>query len=53
MKNLQFKAIEFPTASEALQHAEVEGGEAIFLRRRYFVVGEEETVRMAPALKTT
>ena len=49
MKNIQFKAIEFPSASEALQHTEVEGGEAILLGRRYFVVSEAEAVRMAQA----
>jgi hypothetical protein len=49
MKNIQFKAIEFASASEALQHTEVEGGEAILLGRRYFVVSEAEAVRMAQA----
>ena len=49
MKNIHFKAIEFPSASEALQHIEVEGGEAILLGRRYFVVSEAEAVRMAQA----
>jgi hypothetical protein len=49
MPNITFKAIEFQTAREALQHTEAAGGEAILLGRHFFVVSEDEAVRIAQA----
>lgn len=49
MKNFTFKAIEFKTARDALQHIEAAGGEAILLDGRCFAVSEEEAVRIAQA----
>lgn len=49
MKTFTFKAIEFKTARDALQHTEAAGGEAILLDARYFVVSEREAVRIAQA----
>lgn len=49
MKTFTFKAIEFKTAGQALQHTEAAGGAAILLDGRYFVVTEDEAVRIAQA----
>jgi len=49
MKTFTFKAIEFTTARDALQHTEAAGGEAILLGGRHYVVSEDEAVRIARA----
>ena len=49
MKPVTFNAIEFKTAGDALQHTEADGGEAILLADRYYVVSEAEAVRIAQA----
>ncbi len=49
MKDFTFKAIEFQTARDAIQHTEAAGGEAILLGARNFVVTRDEATRVAIA----
>ncbi len=49
MQTITFKAIEFDTAFEALQHTEAAGGEAVLLDGRNFVMTQAETDRIAAA----
>lgn len=49
MTTISFRAIEFETAHEAIQWAEVEGDRAILLDGRRFVVEQEEANRLAEA----
>ncbi|MBI3866805.1 MAG: hypothetical protein HY290_33415 [Planctomycetia bacterium] len=49
MKTITFKAIEFPSAFAALQHAEAAGGKAILLDARNFVLAADEVERIAAA----
>jgi hypothetical protein len=37
-RNIEFKAIEFSTAGEAIQHADASGGEAVRIHGRNMVV---------------
>ncbi len=47
MRTIQVHGIEFPNASEALQHYYAGGGEVILLAGRYFVVQKAEAERLA------
>jgi len=47
MHDFTFKAIKFDTAGDAIQHTEAAGGEAILLDGEYFVVTEDEAIRIA------
>ncbi len=49
MKTITFKAIEFDTAANALQHTEAAGGEAILLDGRNYVMTRDEAHRIAAA----
>ena len=49
MQSITFKAIEFETAGDALQHAEAAGGEAILLDGRNFVMTQDEATSIAAA----
>ena len=49
MTTITFKAIEFDTASESLQWADADGGKAVLLDGRYFVMTEAEADRIAAA----
>ncbi len=49
MPTITFKAIEFDTAGDALQHTEAAGGEAILLDGRNFVMSQDEADRIAAA----
>ena len=49
MQNITFKAIEFETAGDAIQHTEAAGGEAILLDGRNFVMTEAEVTRLGAA----
>ena len=47
MKTIEFHAIEFDNAAEALQHTEASGfGRAIFCDGKYLVVEEDELERI-------
>jgi hypothetical protein len=49
MHKITFKAIELPNAIEALQWADADGGEAILLDGRNFVMARDEADRIAAA----
>jgi hypothetical protein len=49
MHEITFNAIEFPSVFEALQHTEAEGGEAVLLDGRNFVMTQSEADRIAAA----
>jgi hypothetical protein len=49
MHDITFKAIEFETAGDAIQHTEAAGGEAIVLDGRNFVMTEAEVLRLGAA----
>jgi hypothetical protein len=49
MPTITFKAIEFDTAHEAIQHTEAAGGKAILLDGRNFVMTQAEADRLAAA----
>ncbi len=49
MFDFSFKAIEFETAGDAIQHTEAAGGEAILFNARPFVVTADEAKRIAAA----
>jgi len=50
MKNIEINGIEFPTADEAIQHADASGrGEAIAVGGRHLVVEQAEADRLAAA----
>ena len=49
MHDFTFKAIEFETAFEAIQHTDAAGGEAILLLARNFVVTKDEAIRIGAA----
>ena len=46
---IDIQATEFPSALEALEHADGVEGKAIWLAGRYFVVSQEEADRIAAA----
>lgn len=48
---IEFKAIEFPTAHEAIQHANAAGGEAVLIHGRHMVV-DSATLDMLHAAGT-
>ena len=49
MHDFSFKAIEFETAGDALQHTEAAGGKAILFNARNFVVTTDEAIRIERA----
>jgi hypothetical protein len=49
MKTVTFKAIEFDSAGDALQHTEAAGGKAVLLDGRNFVMTQDEADRIAAA----
>jgi hypothetical protein len=46
---ITFRATEFETAGDALQHSEAAGGDAILLDGRNFVMTKDEAIRIAAA----
>ena len=48
-RTIEFKAIEFQTAHEAIQWSEASGGEAILVDGKNFVVDQAEADRLAAA----
>ena len=46
---IEFKAIEFETAHQAIQWSEADGGEAILVDGKNFVVDQAEADRLAAA----
>jgi hypothetical protein len=46
---IEFEAVEFPTAHEAIQHAEAAGGEAIRLDDKYLVLRQDDADRLTAA----
>jgi hypothetical protein len=51
MKTIEFKAIEFDNAHEAIQHAEAASGEAVLVHGRHMVV-DSATLDMLAATGT-
>jgi hypothetical protein len=49
MQTIGFKAIEFDSAGDALQHTEAAGGKAVLLDGRNFVMAQDEADRIAAA----
>ena len=49
MKSITFKALEFESASAALEHTEAAGGQTILLDARNFVMTDDEVVRIGAA----